>query len=303
MKRRPGLLQELTGRLARQGFRPEVHVTTGPGDASRAAAQAVLSGRIDAVVAVGGDGTVHEIVNGVAGSPLPFAVLPTGTMNILAREIGLPLDPLRAADQFADLAPRPVTAGRLGDGRYFLLMAGVGFDAYALAIALRRAGTGKVTMAGYTVSALAAGRRFGFGGLDVECEGERWRGTSAIVGNTPRYGGNLRITPRASLVDPFLDLCLLQGESLRSYLSVFRDVVLAGRHTRRRDVVYRKASRIVLTPAAGPNAEGGARPTVRSLLQLDGEQAGELTGPLVIEARPAAVTLLVPPGYRASGPS
>src|SRR5262245_36242716 len=173
-----------------------------------------------------------------------------------------------------------ITAGRVGEGRYFLLMAGIGFDAYALAIALERARGRKVTFTGYTLAALAATRRYGYGPLRAECDGESWLGSSAIVGNVSRYGGNLRLTPQARLTDPELDLCLLRGDGFRSYLGVFRDVVLAGRHVRRHDVVYRRSSRFVVAPAPkGGRPGAGHRPP---LLQLDGEAVGPVEAPLVI---------------------
>src|SRR5262249_30989230 len=113
------------------------------------------------------------------------------------------------------------------------------------------------------------------------------------------YGANLRITPKADLTDPCLDLCLLRGSGFRNYLSVFGEVLFAGRHVRRHDVVYRKTSRLVLFPAPG-KMSSARQGTAPPLLPLDGEPAGRLEGDTVIEACPGAVTLLVPPRWRAS---
>ena len=100
------------------------------GDAERLAREAEAD--FDAIVAAGGDGTVHAVVNGLAGRPIPVGVLPFGTVNLLAREIGLPRCPEELARLVMEGEARPIWPGRAA-GRTFLMMASVGFDSETVA--------------------------------------------------------------------------------------------------------------------------------------------------------------------------
>ena len=137
---RGGRFAATLDRLTGLGCRIEVRETGARGDAERFAQE---PGDRDLVVAAGGDGTINEVANGlVAGaSGLPLAILPLGTANVLAGEIGLGLDPGAVARTIARGAPRRISLGRVtgaqagggGAARLFFQMAGVGFDAHAVA--------------------------------------------------------------------------------------------------------------------------------------------------------------------------
>lgn len=270
-------------RLASEGIVCEIHRTTGPGDAEAAAQRGV--GAFDLVIAAGGDGTIHEVANGLAGSATPLGIVPMGTMNILARELGMPLEAEAAAAWIARAAPAPVSLGRIerenGEAaRYFVLMAGIGYDAFALESALaraRRAGR-KVGFVDYTLAATLGARRYGFPRFDAESDG--WRG-SAVFGfvfNCPRYGGNFRIAPDASMEDEILDLVLFDRSGFVHRLGYFA-AMLAGRLDRASGVATRKVHRLALTSEAS-----------RVPLQLDGEPGSSL--PAVIRCIPGALHLL-----------
>src|SRR6266496_514351 len=109
------------------GWHVDLQPTNGPGDGTRIAREAAAQG-YHMVVAAGGDGTVNEVINGLAGSETALAVLPIGTVNVWVRELGLPLQPRAAAEALLHAQIRTIDLGRAGD-RYFLLMCGVGFDA------------------------------------------------------------------------------------------------------------------------------------------------------------------------------
>ena len=121
------LIQQARQRLLDSGNDVELFLTRGRGDAERYAALAAAGG-FDRIVVAGGDGTVNEVVNGMAADSPPLAILPLGTTNVLALEIGLP----RRFEEACDLAlhgkATPIYLG-LADQRRFVLMAGVGFDA------------------------------------------------------------------------------------------------------------------------------------------------------------------------------
>ncbi len=131
--------------LHEAGLEIELAPTTGPAMAHELA-QAAIAGGADVVLACGGDGTINEVVNGVAGSYVPLGILPGGTSNILARELRLPPSPLGAARQFTSWTPRRIALGRarwpqahaappgefsIETGcRYYICVAGIGYDAH-----------------------------------------------------------------------------------------------------------------------------------------------------------------------------
>jgi diacylglycerol kinase family enzyme len=113
--------------------------TKSPGHATEVARQAVEDG-VDLVVALGGDGTVNEVANGLAGTKVPLGILPGGMANVFARSLGIPPDPVEATGLLlkrADSLPRRVSLGRVGD-RYFVANCGVGLDAAIVRAVERR---------------------------------------------------------------------------------------------------------------------------------------------------------------------
>src|SRR5688500_15408740 len=116
-----------------RGVGVEVRAAEGPGDAARLAREAAAAGATD-VIARGGDGTVHEAIQGLVGARARLLVWPAGTANVLARQLGLPGDAAEAAEVFARGRSRRITLGAAtnettGERRYFFMMAGVGLDA------------------------------------------------------------------------------------------------------------------------------------------------------------------------------
>lgn len=182
------------------------------GDAERLAREAADSG-IGLVLAAGGDGTVNEIVNGlVAADRQPtLGVLPLGTANVLARELGLPLDPVAAATALAGGQARPAHLG-LVNGRRFVMMAGVGFDAQVVAAVRPEAKQrfGRLAYAATTAGLWVKGRssryRLQAGDTAVEVG-------SVIVANGRHYAGGFIACPAASLSRPELSLCLLRSST------------------------------------------------------------------------------------------
>ena len=182
--------------------------TSRRGDAERLAREAASSG-VGLVIAGGGDGTVNEIVNGLAGVAHPpmVGVLPLGTANVLARELGLPLDVGAAATALASGRPRTVHLG-LVNGRRFVMMAGVGFDARVVA-AVRpemKSRFGRLayvaTTAGLWIRGQAARYRLDVGGTSEEVG-------SVVVAKGRFYAGGFVACPDADLSRPELALCVL----------------------------------------------------------------------------------------------
>ncbi len=264
----------------------EAAPTTGPGVATELGRRAGLEG-FDLVAVCGGDGTVNEVANGLVGGSVPLAVLPAGTANVLALELGLARDPERAAAAVPHLEPLSVSLGRLRPAgapeRYFLLMAGAGLDASIvrhLDLRLKsRLGILSYWWAG--AGELGRPRR----PFQVTFDGRRLESTFALAALSSYYGGGLRLARRAHLLSGRLELVLFHSRSTTRYL-VYLAAAACGRLEQLPDVTFSAAGRLTMT-------NQGLDPVY---VQVDGELAGRL--PAEIELVPAALTLLAPPAYR-----
>ena len=120
--------RQIGGALAVRGASFDLAETTAAGDAERLAKEAVQLG-YRSVVGAGGDGTIAEVITGLAGGPVPLGIIPLGTGNQLASNLGIPPDVERAVEIAVSGVPQTIDLGQLGNGRYFALMAGAGWDA------------------------------------------------------------------------------------------------------------------------------------------------------------------------------
>lgn len=269
---------ELAARSAsRAGCTVTLARTEQPGDARRLAASAAAAG-FDLVVAAGGDGTVNEAANGLIGGPVALGVAPAGTMNLLARLLGLPLDAGRATARIVDgYRPRALKPGTAA-GRAFLLMAGVGFDAWVLRELLRAVST-KIGFAAYVRGALRGLRTFPFPRLTIDHGGTVVQAHTAIVGRAPLYGGFLRPTPNARLEIDALELCAIDGGAAR--LAAVFPRLWSGAHAGCRGVTLVPVRHVAL-----------AAPIDDVPYHLDGELAGIL--PVVVGLSERSLVLASP---------
>jgi diacylglycerol kinase (ATP) len=223
---------------------------TGPagGDAERLAREA--GPEFDILVAAGGDGTINAIVNGMAvnsaAAPRPLALLPLGTANVLAREIGLPRRPELLAELIAAGPARPIWPGRVGD-RLFLVMASTGFDAETVAAVnprLKRY-AGRLAFAWAIVVCLW---RYRACELRVRVDGADYRAATLVAAKGRFYAGSHVIAPRANLAEPMLDLVLFQ-RSGRLMVLCYLAALLFGRVPRRRDVTFLRSRSALVSGA------------------------------------------------------
>jgi len=259
--------------------------TTGPNSAGSLAARCVREGA-DLVLVLGGDGTINEVVNGMAHSRVPLGILPGGTANVLAMEMKMGGDAVRAAAHLDRYIPVRVAAGLLRRpgiaDRHFLLMAGVGLDAFIVhhldpkmkAII----GKGAYWLAGFS----QVGKRIEE--FDVVAGGRRIRAGFALCSRVRNYGGDLEIARGANLLDEAFELVVFEGESVSRYLGYFA-AVLAGRLQSTKGVTILRVQRAEFLNAAGPDV----------YVQLDGEGVGR--PPATVEIVPDAITLLMPPAF------
>ncbi|MCR6629306.1 MAG: diacylglycerol kinase family lipid kinase [Magnetospirillum sp.] len=208
-RRRGKRLAAIIGRLRARGCEVTERQTTRRGEAEEFARTAT-TGQFDVVVAAGGDGTVNEVVNGmVAVADRPrLAVIPLGTANVLALEIGLhPKDCDQVAETIAFGPARTVHLG-VANGRHFVLMAGAGLDAHVVEgvnVALKRR-TGKLA---YVVESVRQAFGYDFPALQIRANGKTYEGRMAVACKGRFYGGPFVAAPSARLETPKLEVCIL----------------------------------------------------------------------------------------------
>ena len=198
--------------LGARGYEVDVHVTASPDDAGRFAAAARTRGA-DLVVAWGGDGTINGAGAALAGSTVPLAIIPGGSGNGLARELGLPLEARAALMVAAGGGRRTIDAGDV-DGSLFFNVAGIGLDAE---IAARLAAPGaRRGLAGYVHATLAELPRYRPRRYAIHVGGEVLDECALFIAlaNSCQYGNGAQIAPQARLDDGRLDLVVVRAQSL-----------------------------------------------------------------------------------------
>lgn len=267
------LLQALRSR----GAATELYVTRQRGDARRFAAK---SGA-EYVVSVGGDGTAHEIANGLKGHPGKLAILAVGTANVVARQFKLPMTPEKVAAMVIAGKTVRMDLGLHGDER-FLLGAGAGLDAAIVAKVEggRRRTSSLLRWVGPAISTILS---YKYPKIRAIVDGQIVTESAeyAIIGNCVMSAAVFPATPHARTDDGLLDVCLLHDlGALKCALLAIS--VFSPRFTSRRDVVYRQGQRIRLEPAGAEAAP----------LQVDGDPAGQIPADFGVE--PGALELVVP---------
>lgn len=238
------LLARLIARLGKLGHRCEPMITTGRGDARRFAAG--LSGETAIVVAVGGDGTINEVVDGLLGRETAVLIVPCGTENLLAKYLRIERD----VEWLAAAAHRPCCIGfdvATANGRRFVCCSGVGFDAEVLRrLEARR--SGHIEHLDYFWPLWRTFWEWRFPAMRVEVDGsELFNGRGlAFVGNMSRYAMGLKLLRDAMPDDGLLDVCVFECAS-RARLLVHSATAILARHIGRPGVFYRRGLRVRIT--------------------------------------------------------
>ena len=275
--------RERSARLVRaleaRGHAVEFFATRAAGDARRHAAE--REGSVDRIVAAGGDGTLNEIVNGLADpGATPIAPLALGTANMVAVALGVPRDPEALATVVEGDTLRRIDLGQVGATR-FLGVVGVGFDALVTE-EVRAKRHGPLGYHGYALPILRALRRYRTPRLRVRLDGAREVECGfAIVAKLPNYGGLFAVTPDARMDSGHLDLCLFRNATIAGLVGIvwpsWRGTLAA-----RDDVVVTTATRVAIESA-------GDEPVS---VQVDGDAWGQT--PIEITLQPRVVPMLVP---------
>ena len=279
--------------LGHRGIEAEARATQGPNEATRLAREAVARGA-DIIISYGGDGTLNEVIQGMAGSRAALAVWAGGTANVAARDLGLMLDIEKLADVIAAGKTTRIALGiarACGEAgstqfaaesqmkeRYFLMFAGIGLDAsIARNVNLklkRRTGEFAFWVSGIKHMATWVAEPF-----SVEVDGKKYESIFTLIGNGKGYGGGISITPNARLEDPWFEVSIFPprannlaylpdlAKCLRGHPGKSSATIVRGRHVR-------------------------ANSSREPLVEVDGEVIGPL--PMEFDIAPEALDIIVP---------
>jgi diacylglycerol kinase (ATP) len=236
------------------------------------------------VVAAGGDGTVSLIANRTSAHT-SIAVFPLGTENLLAKHLGVKACPIQVAEIVAAGQGIALDAGQ-ANGRLFLVMAGVGFDAEVVR-RVDQSRTGNIHRLAYAQPILDSIRSYDYPTISIQGWDEKGKefhhqAKWVFAVNLPRYAAGLRIAPSAKGTDGQLDLCAFKGGSLVSGLTYLTGVIF-GQHEKWEDCIQSRAVQLVLE---------SQKPVP---YQLDGDPGGKL--PVKIGVLPGRLRVLVPPQF------
>jgi diacylglycerol kinase (ATP) len=247
-----------------------MRLTSEAGDARRIAAEAVRDGA-EVIIAAGGDGTLNEVVNGIGNAPVRLGILPVGTMNVFATELGIPHGNLERAWSIIEQGKVVAVDLPKANDTHFIQLAGVGLDAEVVrkttADSKKALGPLSYLLTLVQVAAHKPSR------VVVETEGGRIReGSFVLIGNGRLYGGPFPVFKRASLYDGLLDVLVFQNQTHWDVVRYFQAIAF-GTHPELPDVEYFQTSSIKVTsPGDVP-------------VELDGEVAGMLPCLFSVEAQ------------------
>jgi len=256
--------------------RAYVRITNGPGEARALAEEAAKEG-CERIVAAGGDGTINEVVNGIAGSRTALGLLPLGTMNVFATELGLPIGNLRKCwDVIEHGQVKTVDLPRAND-RYFVQLAGIGFDAQIVAAT---SFDFKKTLGplSYIISATQIASQKP-PSLIVRGGGATREGSFVMIGNGRYYGGPFILFKEARIDDGMLDVLIFKNLGYLDIVRYFQAIML-GNHTALSDVEYFQTAQVRVTS------------TETVPVEADGDVIGNL--PVTFKVLPRSLRVMVP---------
>lgn len=249
-------VRKVTAGLEAGGLAPDVLLTKSAADATDLARRICAERPAPLIVVGGGDGTINDVLNGIGPGKATLAVLPLGTANVLARELGIDsVD--EAAARIVRRMARPLTVGLLEAGpvrRRFLLMAGIGVDGGIVA-GVRAAEKRVLGKGAYLLAALRLACDWERERLTVTADGRKLDCHSAVVCNAARYGGGFLLAPGASLFTPGFQVLCVTGDTRRAYLKLVR-AVIAGSVPKTEGITFVAASEVLVDGSKAVQVDG-----------------------------------------------
>ncbi|MCK4752464.1 MAG: YegS/Rv2252/BmrU family lipid kinase [Planctomycetes bacterium] len=273
--------------LAERGFTIRVSLTASLEDACELATDAAVDCDCAMVVVVGGDGTVREVARGLEGSDKPLLIVPCGTENLLANELGFDEKLKTTISTFEAGCIKPLDLGRANDG-CFTSIASFGFDGEVVKRVSEQR-SGHIDHLDYFWPIWRTFWDYKFDAMKVEVDGEEiFNGRGLVfVGNISRYAVGLQILHRADFGDGLLDVCIYKCSS-RSHLVKHAVMTILKQHTFGKDIIYRQGKDITISSEAAD---------LRS--EIDGDPGPSL--PVNIKVIPQAVNCFVPEDAKPAG--
>lgn len=273
-------IRTAVSRLSSAGWQIDVHGATEVRQVEELAREAVAAD-VDILIVAGGDGTLNLAVQALAGRRTALGVIPTGTTNVWAREMQIPLQVSAATEVLLTGETVSMDVGRV-NGRYFLLVAGIGFDG-SVTRTVHSGTKRKLGVLAYLIAGVAAALKLRGEEVTIATRDAVWRERilMLLANNVRLYGGVVQMVPNACADDGLLDILVFRGRGLRAGLRQLL-LVLVGMHRRDPDVRFFQATEISV------NAR-------RNLaVQLDGDYCG--TTPVTIRVEPGALRAVIPRG-------
>jgi YegS/Rv2252/BmrU family lipid kinase len=274
-----GRVALLMQRFVAAGLTGTVYLTERRGHAAGLASSAVAQGA-RTILAWGGDGTINEIGSVVAGTSTALGIVPAGSGNGFAAELGVPWQPADAIDVAIHGRDRMIDAGEL-DGRLFFNIAGIGFDA-VIAEQFNARGIGNRGMGPYVRIGIRETFRYRAGTYRVTLDGEELVSNALVIAfaNGREYGNRIRVAPQALVDDGRLEAVVVEDRRPLSRLWTGRHLALG---------TANKASRVVLRSIVSARVETDGD----ILYHVDGE-VGRARGAVTVRIRPRALKVRVP---------
>ncbi|MEN6368450.1 MAG: diacylglycerol kinase family protein [Thermotogota bacterium] len=260
----------------------DLHYTNEPLEAVDVAKMGVEAG-FTRIAAMGGDGTVNEVANGLLGANVTLGVIPAGTGNDFIRMMGIPSDPLAALDVLIHGTERTIDIGRVAEDRYFVNGLGIGIDAQVArdVLAMEK-------LRGAPAYLYAAVKEvFRFPAFGVRLQSEGWEASvdclSLGIANGKYCGGGFMLAPRAVIDDGLIDVAAI-GDFPRLERLYRLPQARAGKHINLPQVRYHQAAEATITSEE------------QLIAHMDGEPYKPPSGPFRVRAIPRALRVLVPNG-------
>ncbi len=273
--KKDNILDIIVNHLEEYHIPVDVSLTKSRGHGTEIAKSAVFNS-YDLVVAVGGDGTINEVINGLANSEVVLGIIPLGTVNVLGIQLGLPDDIRKICEIIASGKRKKIDLGRVNE-RYFASIAGIGFDAYIVKKTDSRL---KKIFGAFSYLFVALSEllfyRFKKITLKIDDQPIPRKGYFVIIVNGKYYGGELVVADKADISDGYLDVCIFKHKSLSSIIS-YMFSLRSGKIYKNMDVEYYQCKKILIF-------KQGRHP-----VHVDAEYYGKT--PVKIEVCPKALTI------------
>lgn len=273
-------IAKAVSKLSSAGWQVELATSTYPAQIEQFSRLAVERGN-DAVVVAGGDGTLNASIQALAHQPTALGVIPIGTTNVWAKEMGIPLNVNAATDVLLKGERAQVDLGR-ANRRYFIFVASAGFDA-SVTRGVDTKAKRRLGMLAYVIAAIIEALKLRGEDVNIYADGRvlRQRILMVVAHNVRLYGGVLKMSPDAYADDGLLDIWVFRGQGrLAAIFHIF--TILLGLHPRDPGTDYYRSARVVID---------AKRPLP---VQLDGDYFG--TTPVAFRVVPSALRIIIPPG-------